>query len=83
MTWYPTKLVGDIVDILKGSPLLLALVLLNCVLLVLVYLGTNDLRAKHSEQMMALIKECFQPRRTEADIPQQLIAGIEVSRWDE
>jgi uncharacterized membrane protein len=57
------RLAGALVDSLKASPVVLALILLNIVFMVLIFFAVKDVRKNQHEHMSFLLERCV-PEQT-------------------
>jgi uncharacterized membrane protein len=52
------KVASSVVDSLRGSPVVLGLILLNVVFMVLIFLAVKDVRKNQHEHMTFLLERC-------------------------
>lgn len=53
-----TKIASTAVDSLKGSPVMLGLLLMNIVFMTLIFISVRDLRKQQHEQMSLVLQRC-------------------------
>jgi hypothetical protein len=53
-----SKVVTTVVDSLKASPVVLALILLNIVFMILIFFAVKDVRKNQHEHMSFLLERC-------------------------